>query len=402
MSKTIAYFDCFSGISGDMAAASLLDAGVDSRYLTETLSLLRLPGYTIDIVPDERSGIGCTRFVVQCEGNQPHRGLAAIRAILEQSLLPPDIREKALAVFTALAQAEARVHRVSVDQVHFHEVGAVDAMVDVVAVAAGLAFFKVDEIMTSPLPLGRGEVRCAHGTLPLPTPAVTELVKGLAIHGAECDQELVTPTGAAILRGLGAGSGSLPPMTITHVGYGAGSRESSCGRPNLLRVVIGRRLDAVEAQEVEVIETHLDDWSPEVWPYLCQKLLDLGALDAALIPIQMKKGRPGFLIRVVAERTRSLALKQCILSETSAIGLRFRTEQRLTLPRNLGRVETPWGEIAAKRIETPAGVVLTGEFESCRKAAQQHGVPVQRILQHVAALDPSLFREHRKPGQEEG
>jgi len=237
----------------------------------------------------------------------------------------------------------------------------------------------------------RGWVRCAHGLLPLPAPAVCELLQGAPTYGVELEQELVTPTGAALVKGLAASYGPMPPMTMTGVGYGAGSQELRNGQPNLLRLVLGTARTAAEAQEVEVVETHLDDWSPETFPYLSERLFFLGALDVALIPIQMKKGRPGFLLRVISDRAASLAVKECIFSETTAIGLRFRTEQRWTLPRENGTVPTRWGPVRVKKAAIPAGEVLTPEYEDCKRVAVAHGVPIKAVYAEVARAERTDF-----------
>ena len=228
---------------------------------------------------------------------------------------------------------------------------------------------------------------------PCPRPAVCELLQGVPTYGVELSQELVTPTGAAIVKALATGYGPMPPMTMTGVGYGAGSQELANGQPNLLRLIIGTARIAVEAQEVEVIETHLDDWSPETFPYLSERLFALGALDVALIPIQMKKGRPGFLLRVICDRAAALAIKECILSETTAIGLRFRTEQRWTLPREGGTVPTRWGAVRVKKVTTPTGEVLTPEYEDCKRVATTNNVPIKEVYAEVGCAERTDFKK---------
>jgi Uncharacterized conserved protein len=245
---------------------------------------------------------------------------------------------------------------------------------------AGFAFLNIDRLVCSPLPLARGWVDCAHGEIPLPGPAVCRLLAGVPVYGEHLDQELVTPTGAALVRELAHGFGQMPPMRLDRTGYGAGSLVRNDGRPNLLRLILGQTVETAEAQTVEVIETHLDDWNPELWPYVSERLLTAGALDVCLIPIQMKKGRPGFLLRVIVDPADRLPVTTALFSETSAIGLRLRREERMTLPRKMVTVTTPWGELAAKQIITPAGdEIIVPEYEVCRKVAEQYGVPLQAV-----------------------
>ncbi len=388
----IAYIDCFSGISGDMFLAALLDAGLSIEELRGQLDLLGLDGYTLTMGKKTCGAIAATTLSVQTAEKHPHRSWGDIRQLITASSLAPPVKKTTLSIFSLLAEAEAKVHGRPVDTVHFHEVGGIDSIVDIVGAAIGLDFLHITSLQCAPLPMPRGWVQCAHGLLPLPAPAVCELLQGVPAYGVELSQELVTPTGAAIVKALSTGYGPMPAMTITGVGYGAGSQELANGQPNLLRLVLGTARTAIEAQEVEVIETHLDDWSPETFPYLSEQLFALGALDVALIPIQMKKGRPGFLLRVICDRAASLAAKECILSETTAIGLRFRTEQRWTLPRESGTVPTRWGRVRIKKITTPAGEVLTPEYEDCKRVAITHHVPIKEVYAEVGCAEREKFK----------
>ncbi len=389
--RTIAHIDCFSGISGDMFLGALLDAGLPEAELRSQLALLGLDGYTLTVGKKTCGAIAATTLSVESSESHPHRTLTDIRQIITTSSLAEPVKKTALSIFSVLAEAEAKVHGKPVETVHFHEVGGIDAIVDIVGAAIGLDALHITRLHCAPLPMPSGWVRCAHGLLPLPAPAVCELLQGAPTYGVELSQELVTPTGAAIVKALAADFGPMPAMTMTGVGYGAGSQELSNGQPNLLRLILGTARIAVEAQEVEVIETHLDDWSPETFPYLSERLFALGALDVALIPIQMKKGRPGFLLRVICDRTASLAAKECILSETTAIGLRFRTEQRWTLPRETGTVPTRWGAVRVKKVTTPAGEVLTPEYEDCKRVAIAHNVPIKAVYAEVARAERTDF-----------
>ncbi len=379
----IGYLDCFSGISGDMILGALLDAGLSEERLRKTLSLIPLSGWDLEISSARIKGLQVTRVQVSVTEEQPHRHWPDIRNLLHALPINPTIQEKAVTVFERLAQAEARVHGCTPEEIHFHEVGGVDAIVDVVGAVAGFHYLGLDSLVCSPLPMPRGWVRCEHGILPLPAPAVCELLKNVPVYGVELNQELVTPTGAAIIRGMSCDFGPLPPMKIEAVGYGAGSRERNDGRPNLLRLVTGISLDVAESQQVEVIETNLDDFNPEIWPHVCERIMAKGALDVNLVPCHMKKGRPGFLLNVIADPANSLAIRQTILRETSAIGLRYHHEQRMTLPRKIGTVQTRWGAVRVKILETPDGVVQTPEYEDCRRIAEEEQVPIKDVYAEV-------------------
>ena len=389
--RTIAYIDCFSGVSGNMFLGALLDAGLPEAELRSQLSLLGLGGYTLTVGKKNCGAIAATTLLVESSESHPHRTLGDISQLITASGLVEPVKKTALSIFSLRAVAEAKVHDRPVDTVHFHEVGGIDAIVDIVGAAIGLAALNITRLHCAPLPMPRGWVQCAHGLLPLPAPAVCELLQGVPTYGVELSQELVTPTGAAIVKALATDYGPMPPMRITGVGYGAGSQELANGQPNLLRLVLGPARTVVEAQEVEVIETHLDDWSPETFPYLSEQLFSLGALDVALIPIQMKKGRPGFLLRAICDQGASLAVKECILSETTAIGLRFRTEQRWTLPRETGTVPTRWGAVRVKKVTTPTGEELTPEYEDCRRVAIAHNVPIKEVYSEVARAEHTDF-----------
>lgn len=391
--RRIGYLDCFSGISGDMFLGALLDAGLPEAELRRQLGLLGLAGWTLTVGRKNCGAIAATTLMIKADKGHQHRGLADIRQIIEGSELAEPVKKKAKTIFTLLAEAEAKVHGRPVETVHFHEVGGIDSIIDIAGAAIGLESLGISNLTSSPLPMPRGWVNCAHGLLPLPAPAVCELLQGAPTYGVELNQELVTPTGAAIVKALATDFGPMPPMTMTAVGYGAGSRELSNGQPNLLRLIIGAPLHPAEAQEVEVIETHLDDWSPETFPYLSERLFALNALDVALIPIQMKKGRPGFLLRVICAPAAALAAKECILSETTAIGLRFRTEQRWTLPRETGTVPTCWGEVRVKKVTTPAGEVLSPEYEDCRRVAAAHRVPLREVYAEATRAGINKFKK---------
>ncbi|MCI5225816.1 MAG: nickel pincer cofactor biosynthesis protein LarC [Candidatus Electrothrix sp. AX2] len=409
--KKICFLDCFSGISGNMFLGGLLNAGLPEDTLKKTLSKLKLPGWELYCSSVSIAGLQATsvqvQIAAQARENRVRRHLSDIRTILEQSELDPIVAQRSLAVFTRLAQAEAHVHGTVPEKIHFHEVGALDAIVDIVGVVAGLHLLGIEEVICSPLPMPTGGwIRCQHGDIPLPAPAICELLKGgsqggsqgVPVYGVNLQQELVTPTGAALVAELSSSFGVLPPMTLQDIGYGTGTMQRQDGRPNLLRLLIGQQQTVQEAQQVEIIETHLDDWNPELWPHVAAKLMQEGALDISLIPIQMKKGRPGFLLRLLADPAQAAHLKNTLLNETSAIGLRFHTVQRMTLPRTSVELTTPWGTVRAKQVTTSQGVRITPEYEDCAKLAEQQDIPLQKIYATVGELSGAVAdQSHTTP-----
>lgn len=366
-----------------MLLGALLHAGLDRQVLTDELAKLRLDGLIFAVEEKTIHSIGCIKVEVNSDRRQDLRTLPTILDLLERSSLDEPVVARAGAVFRALARAEAEVHGIAEDRVHFHEVGALDTIVDVVGTVIGLHHLGIGRLICSPLPAGHGFVKCAHGLLPLPAPAVCELLKGIPTYGVDLQQELVTPTGAALVATLADGFGPLPPIKIRATGYGAGSRTLANGQPNLLRFIIGEAFEAGESQVVEVIETNLDDWSPESFPHLCDLLFAGGALDVTLSSVLMKKGRPGFTLQVICTAAFAHPLKDIILAETTAIGLRFRRENRRTLPREIVTIATKWGEIAAKKVHTPAGVVIYPEYEACRAIALRHRVALPEVYHEV-------------------
>ena len=384
---SIAYLDCFSGISGDMLLGALLHAGLNKDTLLRELSRIENVDFKLSVTDQLRSGISCKQVTVHSPSKQKFRHLGNIIALLESSSLADSIIKKASAIFTSLALAEAKVHNVALDKIHFHEVGAVDTIVDIVGALIGFKELGIKQIICSPLPMGHGLVRCAHGNLPLPAPAVSEILQNIPVYGVNQEKELVTPTGAVLATGLASSFEKMPTMTIKSIGYGAGSHELTDDQPNLLRLFIGETLAAQENETVEVIETNLDDWNSEGFPYLCDLLFEKGALDVSLSPLIMKKGRPGQLLRVITKPANGLALKQIILSETTAIGVRFHNEERMILAREAVMVTTPWGEIVAKKVQTPKGSVIYPEYEACKEVAEANQIPLAHVYQVVNSYE---------------
>ncbi len=400
----IAYADCFSGISGDMFLAALIDAGLPLDHLRQQLDKLELTGYQLNAeTTKKQSGIKATKFSVSTTENHSHRNSETIEQMIRQSGLQEPVKQLALSIFSVLAQAEAKVHDCRPEDVHFHEVGAIDSIVDIVGAAIGLEYFQVEQLISAPLPVSSGWVKCEHGLLPLPAPAVCELLQGIPVQGCEIQKELVTPTGVAILKGLKADFGPFPSMTIKKIGYGAGSHIREDKKPNLLRLILGDINEISEQQSVEIIEANLDDWSPESFPYLSEKLLEMGALDVTLTQVLMKKGRPGFCIQIITSAERAMKLKNTLLSETTSIGLRYRTEKRMTLARRIGTVPSKWGALQVKLVDSPTGACIYPEYESCKKIAQEHGVPIKEVyrLAGAAAIDQFTPTASQKDSQQE-
>jgi hypothetical protein len=392
----IAYADCFSGVSGDMFLGALIDVGLPLETLQAELTKLDLEKFTLRSIKQQDQSISSTRLVIESEKSDTVRAWKDIRLLIRQSNLENKVKEKSLQIFTCLAEAEARIHDCDTDEVHFHEIGGLDSIIDIVGAAIGLDYFGIDRLITSPLPMPRGFIRCDHGMLPLPPPAVCEILNNVPVYGSSIEQELVTPTGAAIVKSLSSDFGDFPAMKISRTGYGAGSRKLPGDIPNLFRLVIGYERKVEEIQEVEAIETNLDDWSPESYPYLCEQLFSAGALDVTLVPVHMKKGRPGFLLSVIANPAQAWEIKKCILNETTSIGLRFRREKRMTLPRETGTVKTTWGPVQAKRVETPSGYALYPEYEDCRRVALENKVPLKDVYLEVNRCSPEEFEEGKK------
>jgi uncharacterized protein (TIGR00299 family) protein len=433
----IAYLECFSGISGDMFLGALVDAGVSPHLLEETVAALGL-GARLEVSRVVRSGISATKVDVWVDGEKdmpreeyserqsqhshehahssdgfehehehdhrahthshpgetrtgvsaPHehsRGLAEICKIISAASISAAAKKTAIAIFEALGAAEAKIHNTSIEGVHFHEVGAADAMVDIVCAAAGAGALEVDEIICSPLNVGGGTVQCAHGTFPVPAPATVELLKDTPVYSSGLQAELVTPTGAAIVKTLASRFMSFPEMKIEKSGYGAGSRDFP-GHPNVVRITIGETSSAAlagktAAETITVLEANLDDLNPQVFGYVMDRLFEEGALDVFAMPVQMKKNRPGTLLTVLSKTEDAAKLSQLIFTETTTLGVRRRDEIRQTLTRRWENVNTPWGEVRIK-IASMNGTVTNyaPEYEDCRRIAAEQHVPLKTVM----------------------
>ena len=440
----VAYLECFSGISGDMFLGALVDAGVSSQLLEETVSALEI-GARLEVSQVIRGGVAATKVDVWVDGekdlpreeyweqqhshaeahahgkshshkhDQPQhseqghhshshgRGLTEIRRVIAAAPISGKAKKTAIAIFESLGAAEAKIHHTSIEAVHFHEVGAVDAMVDIICAAVGVEALGVDEIICSPLNVGGGTVKCAHGTIPVPAPATVELLTDAPVYSSGVQAELVTPTGAAIVKTLASRFGTFPEMKIQKSGYGAGSRDFR-GHPNVLRLTVGEANSSsavagailkTASDTISVLEANLDDLNPQVFGYVMDRLLEEGALDAFGVPVQMKKNRPGTLLTVLCKPEHAAKLTRLIFAETTTLGVRRREEARQTLARRWENVHTAWGEVRIK-IASMNGTITNyaPEYEDCRKIAAQHKVPLKTVMQEAARAylhsDPAI------------
>jgi len=439
----IAYLECFSGISGDMFLGALVDAGVSAALLEKTVAALNV-GARLEISKVLRNGISATKVDVwisdrekdrprdgestfheeahahehshahehQHDGSSHHhehghehpveesdryhhdeqahgRHLSEIRQIISASAIDPRGKARALAIFQALGEAEAKIHNVPIEKIHFHEVGAVDAIVDIVCAAVASETLQIDEWICSPVNVGGGTVQCAHGRLPVPAPAVVELLKGVPVYSTGIDKELTTPTGAAIIKALVKRFGTVPSYKIQAAGYGAGTREFS-GHANVLRVTVGESVETAKPATPEIIsvlEANIDDLNPQVFGYVMDKLLEAGALDVFGTPVQMKKNRPGMLLTVLARTGDAHGLAKIVFAETTTLGIRMREERREVLVRRAETVQTKWGEVHMKIANLNGSVTnYAPEYEDCRRIAMERGVPLKSVMQEAIRI----------------
>jgi uncharacterized protein (TIGR00299 family) protein len=387
----IAFIDCFSGISGDMFLGALVDCGLPRKLLKQELAELSLSPYTISFTSEQRMHIsGCRIHIKTDKKHHPHRSLTAIKRIITQSRLNQNVKHLSISVFERLAHVESKIHRTKVSEIHFHEVGALDSIIDIVGTAIGIDYFKLDSIYASPLPLGSGFTTSEHGVLPLPAPATLALLKGVPVFGTPLRAELVTPTGAALLTSLTKRYGPMPPMKIARIGYGVGSRITK-DRPNTLRIVVGEKSNEQEADQVLILEAHIDDMSPEMYDYLMERLLKKGALDVSFSPLQMKKNRPGVLLKVICSPEKKDECTTIIFQESTTSGIRFYRADRIKLIRKTKVITTPYGNLSVKVFNSPGGGYFASpEYEQCKKIAQKHGIPLKTVYRELTQLLPPL------------
>lgn len=383
---TLAYFDCFSGISGDMTLGALVHLGAPTAWLKESLRTMPLEGFDIQARTVMRHGIEAVHVTVETTEDHHHRHYAHIQALIEKSPLSDRVKRNSLSIFERIAEAEAKIHGCPKESVHFHEVGSLDAIVDVVGSCLAMEYLGIDTIIASALPLGRGFVTCAHGVLPVPAPAVLEILKGVPVYSGNAEMELVTPTGAAILVGAGAEFVPMPPLKILRVGYGAGTREIE-GQPNLLRVLLGEQTSshiATAPEQLVMVETCIDDMNPEIFGYLMETLFSDGALDVFWVPVQMKKNRPGTLVKVLCAPAHREKVVARILAETTSLGVRYHEVFRTALPRQSVTVQSAFGPIEVKRVVGVDGEAQwIPEYEVCRRIAQERKMPLRQVYEAI-------------------
>ncbi len=385
----IAYFDCFSGISGDMTLGALVDLGLDQDYIESELLKLKLNGYKLSFKNVKKHGISGTKAQVELlhhehQDRQHHgRHLSDIKKLIEESKLDDNIKQKAISIFINLGEAEAKVHNVNIEEVHFHEVGAIDSIVDIVGSVIGITALNIEKIYSSPLPLGGGFAKSSHGVIPIPAPATVELLKGIPIRETSIQSELVTPTGAAIIVTLASGFGSIPEMTVENVGYGSGSKDFN-EQPNMLRIITGKSKEDLDNDSITVIETNIDDMSPQLYDLLMDKLFELGALDVFLTPIIMKKNRPAIKLTVILDQSDVQKACLCILKETTTMGLRIYETKRKKLSREIKELKTKYGVVRVKLGKIGDEVIkVIPEYDDCKKLATEHNVSIMHIHQLV-------------------
>ncbi len=392
----ILYFDCRSGISGDMTVGALLDLGINREALLEQLDHLDLEGASIQIDKKSTFGITATDFKVamsDSETPQSRRTFSDIKQLIDSSGLESQVKQLSKQIFQSIAEAESKVHGVTIEEIHFHEVGAIDSIVDIVGTSICLSLLKVDGIFASPLHLGRGFVECDHGTLPVPAPATVEILRGVPVYSTGIEGELVTPTGAAIIKNVAQDFINLPPMVVETIGYGQGKKDY--GIPNLLRVFLGRVSDtehvvsdingmSIGQEEIILLETNIDDLSPEIYSYLLPKLLERGALDVFLTNIIMKKGRPGVMLSVLCNKDCKTELEELIFTETTTLGIRSQTLQRQYLERKIVTLDSRFGRIRVKAAyKGEERVWVKPEYEECKKLAEEHGLPLHEVYEQL-------------------
>ena len=392
MNMRIAYFDCFSGASGDMILGSMIDAGLSSRGLKEELDKLQIPAIHLKVKKVVKAGIAATQVIVEGRGEKrPHRNLEEILRIVERSHVESEVKKKSKEIFQRIASVEAKIHRKPMETIHFHELGGLDSVVDIVGSVWGLGQIGVDAIHVSKINVGTGFARCEHGILPVPAPATLALMKGKPIYSSGVERELLTPTGAAILTSLGSQFGQMPPMKVEMIGYGAGRDDLS--HPNVLRLIIGTSTPTSGGERVTVIETNIDDMNPQFYDYIMEKLLAMGILEVFVTPIMMKKNRPATLLTVISPPERTNSVTAFLLKETTTLGLRWREEERSRADREIISLQTRYGKIRFKLARWEGRMVnLSPEYDDCKGLALKKKVPLKEIFEEARKEAMALLK----------
>jgi len=394
----IAYFDCFSGISGDMTVGALLDAGLKIETLEKELKKLGLSGYQLEVNKVVKKGISATQFKVRIKEEGVERRFKDILTILEKSKLDEEIKKETKKIFFNIAQAESKIHRKDLDKIHFHEIGGLDSIIDITSAVIGIKTLGIEEIYSSALPVGKGFVKCAHGVIPVPAPATLELLKNIPTYSGGIESEMITPTGAGIIGTLAKSFRERPLMKIERTGYGAGEKEFTI--PNLLRVSIGEKIlkdehskDGYVSDEAVLIDTNIDDMNPEFYDYIMEKLFSQGALDVFLTPIQMKKNRPAHMFSIVVYEQNLKEILEVLFSESTTLGVRIREVKRLRLVQQNFITETKYGKIRVK-VGIFKGEIknVAPEYEDCKKMAKQHKIPLKEVYEEAKKIGYNKLR----------
>ncbi len=373
-----AYFDCFAGISGDMILGALIDLGLDLTVFREELQKLSISGYFVQTGKERRHNITGVKFDVEADEGHSYRGLRDITDLINSSRLSRRVKDLSSAVFEDIAVAEAKVHGCKVDDIHFHEVGAIDSIIDIVGVAIGLEYLGIEKVISTPVPAGSGWIKTSHGTVPIPAPATIEILKGVPVCPSPVKEEVVTPTGAAILKRVSDGFGGVPDMVVEAIGYGVGSKDFK-EIPNLFRIVVGRTEETID--KVVVLETNVDDMDPQIFDYFMHRLLDAGAIDVFLVSVQMKKGRPGVLLKVLCNDANKDRFMDMIFEETTTLGIRVYPVDRYCLEREEEIVSTNYGQVSIKvSYRDGRRFNIKPEYEDCRRLAREKGVPLKKVM----------------------
>mgnify|MGYP001564565905 CR=1 FL=1 len=378
-----AYFDCFSGISGDMTLGALIDAGLSLKELKSYLSKLPIDNYGITAKKVKKNGIAATKVDVIVKGRQTERRLSDITRIINKSKLDKPIKEDSIKIFERLARAEAKVHKTSVNTVHFHEVGAIDAIVDITGAVIGLHLLGIENICASAINTGTGFIRSAHGILPVPGPATAELLKDIPVYSTNTKMELTTPTGAAIIGALSDRFGTMPQMEIKKIGYGAGTYDAP-DMANVLRVFIGEAAKPSSDEKTLLLETNIDDMNPQIYEYLMERLFDAGALDVYLTPIIMKKGRPATMLSVLTTKDNIKDMADIIFRETTSIGMRVQETGRIKAERKIKEIKTRFGKVRVKiALKGKEILGITPEYEDCKRIAIKNKIPLKKVMEEI-------------------
>ncbi|MEN3012603.1 MAG: nickel pincer cofactor biosynthesis protein LarC [Dictyoglomus thermophilum] len=378
------YFDCFSGISGDMILGALIDLGIDVEKWKTELNKIPVKGYKIEISKKQKNSIWGTDVNIIIDDHHSHRHLEDLLKIVDESGLSENIKTKAKNIFYKIAEAEAKIHNQPIDEVHFHEIGALDTIIDVLGSLILLEMLEVEEIYSSPLPLGSGFVNTAHGTIPVPAPATLEILRGIPVYRDGREGELVTPTGAAIISTVANFVQELPPIRVDKIGYGCGKKDFSF--PNLLRVYVGELVESTVKERNIVLETNIDDMNPQIFGYLVEKLFKEGALDVFLTPVYMKKGRPGILLSVIAPLVMEERLSEVIFRETTTLGIRKIYVDKKIMPREIKEIETKWGKVRIKVANINGIRKAYPEYEDCKSIAERENIPLKDVILEIEKL----------------